>query len=59
MTPFIEKPDLSDNKIAIDFYSKEILHAGNKGKSFIVMNFNKIIGDYFNLHLSKSDTLNY
>jgi hypothetical protein len=29
------------------------------GKSFIVLNFNKVIGDYFNSLLSTSNTHNY
>jgi hypothetical protein len=56
---YIKDPDLSDTVAATAFYNKELLQAGNKGKSFIVMNFNQIIADYFNYLLSTPDTLNY
>jgi hypothetical protein len=56
---YIKDPDLSDIDTATAFYKNEIHRASNAGKSFIVMNFNTTIADYFNALLSKTDNCNY
>jgi len=56
---YIKDPDLSDKNTAAAYYKSEIDRAANSGKSYIVMNYNKIIGDYFNTLLSDTKTYNY
>ena len=55
---YIKEPNLADQKAAIDYYYGELTHASNSFKSFIIMNYNELIGNYCASLMSGTAALN-
>ena len=56
---YIKDPDLTDKITAETFYRNELDRIANSEKSFVIMNYNPIIADYFSTLLSNPDSYNY
>ena len=56
---YIKEPDLTNEESAIAFYTKELKRVENSNKSFIVMNYNPIIGGLFRSLLNNPNTFEY
>jgi hypothetical protein len=56
---YIKEPDLTDHKAAAETYYSDFVRASNAFKSFIVMNYNPFVGEYFSSLIAKPDTINF
>jgi len=56
---YIKEPDLSDKDYALTYYRNELKRVEKSGKSFIVINYNPLVGELFSTLLSKPRILDY
>ena len=56
---FIKEPDLTNKKTAFNFYKNELKRIEKSRKSFVILNYNLIIADYFSSLLSNPNSYEY